>query len=142
MTKKNNIKQIRTLRGIQQKKMALDIGVAQPIISRWENNINQPDIESLKKVANYLECSIEDLLVYSDDNNVFTNNNGITGSKIHAGKNITISMKGITDNDDSVTAEIIRIIHLLDMREKNRLLSYAYEILDTQKKSAPGEADK
>lgn len=49
----NIVKELRKKRGIQQKELALTIGVAQPTISEWEANKKDPSGERLKKLAEF-----------------------------------------------------------------------------------------
>jgi len=49
----NIVKELRKKKGIQQKELAIIIGVAQPTISEWETNKKDPSGENLKKLAEY-----------------------------------------------------------------------------------------
>ena len=46
----NIVKELRKKKGIQQKELALVIGVAQPTISEWEANKKDPSGDRLKKL--------------------------------------------------------------------------------------------
>lgn len=47
----NNVKKLRTMTGMQQKELALLIGVSAPTVSEWENGKKNPSGERLKKLA-------------------------------------------------------------------------------------------
>ena len=61
-------KRIRTIlkfKGISQKDLAIGIGVNECLVSRWCNGLAKPKIENVEKLANFLTCSIIELLGYS-----------------------------------------------------------------------------
>ncbi|WWU64686.1 helix-turn-helix transcriptional regulator [Clostridium baratii] len=57
-----NIKKIRIKKGISRKKLAKELNVSEPTISRYENNKREPNLETLKKIANVLECDLSRLI--------------------------------------------------------------------------------
>ena len=57
----NIVKELRKKRGIQQKELALEIGVAQPTISEWESNKKDPSGERLKRLAEYF--GVDELVI-------------------------------------------------------------------------------
>ena len=57
-----NIKDIRDIPELSQKKLAEIIWVSQPAVSRWENYISCPSGKSLIYLQNGLNIPIEDLL--------------------------------------------------------------------------------
>ena len=57
----NIVKELRKKKGIQQKELALIVGVAQPTVSEWELNKKDPSGERLKKLAEYFE--VDELVV-------------------------------------------------------------------------------
>lgn len=58
----NRIKELREARNIEQKVLAIDLGVSQPTISDWENDKKQPSSKSAAKLADYFDVSIDYLL--------------------------------------------------------------------------------
>ena len=66
----NIIRELRKKAGIQQKELALEIGVSIPTVSEWENGKKDPSGDRLKRLAEYfgvdelviLGVSIDDLL--------------------------------------------------------------------------------
>ncbi len=63
------IKQLRTLRKLSQKEVALDIGINQGQYSRIESGKVEPTLASLRKIAEALEVSISELLSEEQDLN-------------------------------------------------------------------------
>lgn len=57
----NIIKELRKKRGIQQKELAIEIGVTQPTVSEWESNKKDPSGERLKKLADYF--GVDELVI-------------------------------------------------------------------------------
>lgn len=55
----NRIKELRERRGIQQKELAIDLGVTQPTISNWELGIKVPSARSTQKLAEYFGVSMD-----------------------------------------------------------------------------------
>ena len=56
------LKQLRTTRGISQLKLAMDLGMNQNSISRYENGLREADYITLIKFADYFDVSIDYLL--------------------------------------------------------------------------------
>lgn len=58
----DNIKQLRTARGLAQERLGLESGVDRTMVSKVERRIANPTLEMLVKLANTLEVSVADLL--------------------------------------------------------------------------------
>ncbi|HBP25399.1 MAG TPA: hypothetical protein DD618_00385, partial [Acholeplasmatales bacterium] len=63
----DNIRNFRIKKDMTQQFLADKLFVTRQCVSRWEQGKTLPDIESLEKLANIFECSINDLI---DDNSV------------------------------------------------------------------------
>lgn len=57
----NIVKELRKKNNIQQKELALIIGVAQPTVSEWETGKKDPSGERLKKLAEFF--NVDELVV-------------------------------------------------------------------------------
>lgn len=57
-----NIKAIRKKRGLTQKQLADRLGVKQQNVSDWERGERSPSVKNLKKLADVLNCRIDDLV--------------------------------------------------------------------------------
>lgn len=57
----NIVKQLRKKKGIQQKELAMDIGVTQPTVSDWESGKKDPSGDRLKKLAEYFD--VDELII-------------------------------------------------------------------------------
>lgn len=61
------LKQIRKERGVSQIKLAMDLDLNQNTISRYETGEREADYETLIKLANYFQVSIDYLLEQTDN---------------------------------------------------------------------------
>ena len=61
------LKKLRQSRGISQLKLAMDLGMNQNSISRYETEQRQADYETLIKFADYFNVSIDYLLERTDN---------------------------------------------------------------------------
>ena len=61
MTTGECIKKRRTECGLTQKELGHLIDVSQQMVAQYENNLRKPKIETLKKIANALNCTTADL---------------------------------------------------------------------------------
>ena len=57
----NIVKELRKKAGIQQKELAIAIGVSNPTVSEWENGKKDPSGERLKKLANFFQ--VDELVI-------------------------------------------------------------------------------
>ena len=58
----DNLSLLRKEKNMEQKLLAKVLGVSQQTISRWENNVVEPDIKSLIKIADYFDVTTDYLL--------------------------------------------------------------------------------
>ena len=61
------LKELRIAKGISQLKLALDLGLNQNSISRYENLEREADYTTLIKIADYFNVSIDYLLERTDN---------------------------------------------------------------------------
>ena len=58
----NRIKEFRQLIGMKQQELADILSVKQTTVSGWEVGRREPDFESLKRMSDIFDCSIDELL--------------------------------------------------------------------------------
>lgn len=63
------LKEIRKKKGISQLKLAMDLSMNQNTISRYETGERQADYETLIKIADYFNVSIDYFLERTDNPN-------------------------------------------------------------------------
>lgn len=61
-----NLKALRQEYGISQQRLADAIGVSQPSINKYENHNIEPDIDVLKRLADYFNTSIDYIVGHTD----------------------------------------------------------------------------
>lgn len=57
-----NVKHYRGAKGISQERTALEAGIDRTMLSKIERGITNPSLDTLLKVANYLDVTVSDLL--------------------------------------------------------------------------------
>lgn len=55
----------RAKRGLQE--TADYIGVSKQAVNLWERGVNEPNIETLKKLSEFYKCSIEELIALENE---------------------------------------------------------------------------
>ena len=65
------LKELRKEKGISQLKLAMDLSVNQNTISRYETEERQADYETLIKIADYFNVSIDYLLGRTENRTFF-----------------------------------------------------------------------
>ena len=60
------IKNLREKKGFTQAELAYKLGVTDKAISKWERNVNFPDITLLPVLADLFNCSIDELFQLND----------------------------------------------------------------------------
>lgn len=61
------LKELRKKRKITQQRLAIELNMCQNTISRYENEVCEADYESLIRIADYFNVSIDYLLERTDD---------------------------------------------------------------------------
>lgn len=76
-----NLKRVREEKGITQQTLADRLYVTRQTVSRWEGGSRYPDLMTAKKMAQYLEVSLDDLLS-DDDMELYVKNSTILDSPV------------------------------------------------------------
>ncbi len=63
------LKELRTKKNISQLKLAMDLGLNQNAVSRYENGVREADYSTLIKIADYFDVSIDYLLERTENPN-------------------------------------------------------------------------
>ena len=58
----NNLKTLRTKKGMTQKELAEALSVSYQAVSRWENDEVEPDISTLSKLSSIFEVSVDEII--------------------------------------------------------------------------------
>ena len=57
-----NLSKLREKVGITQRKLALDLGIPPTTLNKYENNLTEPSISTLIKLADYFHITIDELV--------------------------------------------------------------------------------
>lgn len=63
-----NLKKLRTERGLSQQKLAEKFNISQQAIYKYENNLTEPDIQTMKNLALFFHTSVDYLIGYEQEN--------------------------------------------------------------------------
>ena len=98
-----NIKKIRKEKGLQQKQVALELGIDQSNYNKMENNKREPSLDVLNKLAGLFNVSVDQIL----------------------NRDATIPIEVTVE--DKTTTEQVRLIQQLDDSDKQTV----FKIIDT-----------
>lgn len=62
-----NLAKIRKQSGRTQRNLSVMLGFSQELISKYERSLANPSIQSLKKIANFFNCSVDYLVEFTDN---------------------------------------------------------------------------
>lgn len=102
----NQIKSLRKAKKITQKQLGDVLGVAESTISMYESGNRQPDVDTMRKIADYFNVTIDYLI---------------------GGENISSSDK------DELDEKIIKIFGSLSEADQAQILDYARYLLMREK---------
>lgn len=77
-----NLKKMRLARQLSQQKLAEQFGLSQQSIYKYENDLSEPDIQTLKNFADFFHTTIDTLVDYNADTQ-FSNPSTLTPEEIH-----------------------------------------------------------
>jgi len=87
-----NLKRVREEKGLTQQTLADNLYVTRQAVSRWEGGSRYPDLMTAKKMAQFLEVSLDDLLT-DDDMKLYAEKNTILeGATAKRGQLILLSL--------------------------------------------------
>lgn len=118
------IKSLRLQNNLTQEELGKIIGVQKSAIRKYESGaVENMKRSSIKKMADYFKVSPSYLMGLEDVN--FNINNGIIGNE---NKNNTIHI-GVEANGE-IETELVSICKKLNIQQKNKLLTYAYDLME------------
>ena len=62
----NRVKELREEKGLKQTELAQMLEISQGTLSNWERGVHDPDNETLGRLAQIFDCSVDYLLARSD----------------------------------------------------------------------------
>lgn len=58
-----NLKYLREKRGVNQKDLSLSLGLSQAAVGNWESGSRTPDIETIIKLAQFFDVTLDDFIL-------------------------------------------------------------------------------
>ncbi len=128
----NNIKLLRVEKGLTQNQLAKEMNLTQTAVSQWEIGRNVPDSQTSKKLAEFFGVSLDYLLGRSNERTTSYYASNISDSNFIQGSgSVTVEQSELLSKEE---AEILRIFRNLDVRDRTKLLNFAFEIEDNSKR--------
>lgn len=115
------LKELRENKGVSQYKFADDLALSQSTIGNWEAGKREPNFDTLVKIAQYFNVSIDYLL--DVENSVYTVEdyaNGVTDTK----------KVSITADDEDMLDKYHEVVGLLGEKGKNLIIEFCDMLLD------------
>ncbi len=106
------LKKLRLNNNLSQLKLAKMINITQQALSKWENELSFPDLDSLKKISNYFNVSIDYLLGNDKPiNKEF--------EEMEQLKNL-LKEKGLINADNLTEDEVQKLIDIYNLMERGK----------------------
>lgn len=99
------LKEFRISKGVDQKTLGEILNIGNGTISNWEVGRTEPSLEYLKKIADYFQCSVDELLGREDY---------ATGNVVIEGTQLSVDEQQLLD-----------LYRLLSVRDKAELIGFA-----------------
>lgn len=99
------LKELRISKGIDQKALGEILNIGNGTISNWEVGRTEPSIDYLIKIADYFQCSVDELL----------------GREDYATGNVIIESAPLSVDEK----QLVEIYRTLSMRDKAELIGFA-----------------
>ncbi len=114
-----NLKRVREEKGITQQTLADQLYVTRQTVSRWEGGSRYPDLMTAKKMAQYLEVSLDDLLS-DDDMKLYAQKSAILESPVAKRLQTIILTLAF------MCSLVVSITYLSDQIIQDGLIRYSY----------------
>lgn len=115
-----NIELLRITHKLSQAQLAQQVSVSQGAVSQWEQGITYPNVNIQKRLAEIFDVSIDYLLGETD---------GV--EKYYADNTDNVSIRSMLSVEES---ELVRIYRLLNVRQRHKMMSFAFELEDESNK--------
>lgn len=129
-----NIKKIRNLRGIGQKKLATMLNLTAASVSNWERGKRLPDIENLISLCEILQISSDELLGINKNNQQTATQITSDNIKKTESKTSTQIASSIQTNNE-LEEDLIENFRKLNKKNKYRSITEIIDLVETQNKT-------
>ena len=123
------LKKLRKEKNIYQKELAKFLGVSRPTITQYESGQRKPDYDTLKKIADYFDVSIDYLLGKTKERssadkikNAISDDPELTDfwKTLSKRDDLKLLFKQTKDMEPEDVKQIIRIIKAIEKEEQDR----------------------
>ena len=111
-------------KGIKPNPLAKELDIASGSMTTWKKG-GIPNGETLIKLADYLDVSVDYLLDRTDQPNGYNNNQINNSNNVAFGENSSVNI-----NNGEIEKEICSILNTLNLRERSELLTMIYQFSD------------
>lgn len=122
----NNVRELCIKHNTNITQLAKDLGISTALPTAWKNG-SLPRISTVKKIADYFGVTSEYLLRDKMSTNIHAEDSVVVNAN---SDNVAINSNQLSEMEQ----EVLRIFRTLNMRDKNRVMSYLYNIEDELKK--------
>ncbi len=121
-------------RHISQKDFASAIGTNSRNISSWRTRGSDPPAELICKIADFFGVSVEWLLTGEEKNRSSFVNNGSLSGNLGPNSGTVYVVNGGERILSDECAELVRVYEALEIRDRIKLLDFAFKIADENRK--------
>ena len=105
----NNLKELRKLKGLRQIDIAKYFNIAESTYCCYEKGINEPDISTLLKLADFFGCTVDYLLGREDEQGTIF----IMGNELSKSENKLLDMvRQLHEDDKDIVYKLVESILL------------------------------
>lgn len=126
MSFSNNLRDLRKKTGLKQQELATRLHVSQQAIAKWENGKAEPNISTLQDIASVLNCTVNDLLGVSENEDVLDSS----------------YRKTIRNGHFTVMENFNKMCSVLNETSLDRIHTVLYSLRRIQNNTALNESDK
>lgn len=107
-------------RNIKPSKMMAELGFSSGLFSQWKSGKQNPSMEKIQKIANYLNVSTDYLLNHKDK---YSNNNFSNSSNITFGENLKVNISSSAEENE-MEIELIKAFRNMSFADKMDIMNY------------------
>lgn len=118
----DNIKRIRKSKGLTQNQLSEKLEVAEVTIRKWENGEREPNLETIRKIANTLEVPLGELIEKEDSKIILEEMGQLSESISNRMQNMLSSLMSITglteeESNNAFAAGLLeKLLKVLDVQ--------------------------
>ena len=132
------LKQLRKEKNKSQQEIADLLSIQRQSYSSYENSISMPTIENLRLLAEYFDVSSDYIIGISEQKRpveVYSASNIHDSNFVQGAGSVTVKETGVMSKEE---LEMIRIYRDLDVRDRSKLLNYAFDLEDKKNSNSDG----